>query len=231
MLVKEIMTAPVITVSLEATLGDAIALLVEHKLSGLPVLDDLGQLVGIISEGDLLRRMELGTAIEPTHWWERLFSSVDSAEAYRLTNGRKVSDVMTSSPITITDASSLAQAAGLMEKHRIKRLPVMNDGQLVGLVSRADFVRALQIFVARDNEKPAISDEEIKKRILAELHQQSWASDCSFDVHVNDGRVWLHGLAVTDNQRRAARVAAENVIGVRSVDDEIVVVRPELAGL
>lgn len=226
MQVKDIMTQPVITVSSQAPLESAIDMLLEHKVSGLPVVNAMGQLCGILSEGDLLRRTELGTVSEPKHWWSPLFSSTGGAEAYRMTHGRKVFDVMTPDPVSIDAESSLAAAAELMEKKRIKRLPVLRDGVLVGIVSRANFVRALGMALKAANEGRVISDTEIRDQIQAEIDRQDWALSCSLRVDVIEGRVTLSGNVSNDSQRRAACVVAENAFGVRGVTDEITILEP-----
>ena len=220
MLVKQVMTAKVVTVAVTDTLSTAITLMVQERLSGLPVLDGAGQLVGILSEGDLLRRVELGSGSADESWWSRLLSSHGSAETFRRTNGRQVQDVMTESPITTEENASLGDAARLMQKHRIKRLPVMSKGELVGLLSRADFVKALRIFVAPTYEEAAISDREIKERILVDLRHQDWSANCDTEVAVHEGKVVLRGFVPSRDHQASVRIIAENIPGVVSVDDE-----------
>lgn len=224
MRVKDVMTCPVISVATNASLSEAIAFMIQNKLSGLAVLDDTGQLCGLVSEGDLMRRVELGSGMADESWWARLLSSKGPAETYRRTNGRRVADVMTHHPITIEEGDTLGNAARLMQKHRIKRLPVLRDKTLVGMLSRADFVKALQIFVEPAYEEAAISDVEIKARILVEVDHQTWSSSCLLHVAVADGRVILTGEAPTEDQKAAIRVAAENVPGVQSVDNQILII-------
>jgi len=226
MLVKSIMAAPVVTVRSNDALADAIALLVYNKVSGLAVVDQRGDLCGILSEGDLLRRVELGTATQEGHWWSTLFSSDGLAEAYKKTNGRKVSEVMTQEPVTIEEGASLADAAGLMEKYKIKRLPVMHKGTLVGMLSRSDFVKLLGQFVAPAYEEQATSDGEIKTRILTEIALQKWSLGCRIAVSVHDGHVTLSGFVPSSEHQSAAKVAAENVVGVLSVDDNTALTEP-----
>ena len=222
MFVKSIMTTPVVTIRPNDALADAIALLVYNKISGLAVVDERGGLCGVLSEGDLLRRMELGTATKEGHWWSVPFFSEELAQAYKKTNGRNVSEVMTKEPVTIDQDASLADAARLMEKHHVKRLPVIRDGRLVGMLSRSDFVKLLGQFVAPAYEEQATSDGEIKGRILAEIANQKWSLECNIDVAVVEGHVTLTGYAPSCEHQAAARVAAENVVGVISVDENIV---------
>ena len=228
MLVKEAMTTPAITVGPDAPLSEAIALLVDHKLSGLPIVDRKGRLRGIISEGDLLRRLELGTIKQPKRWWSRVFSERSTAGAYRMTEGRKVCDVMSADPITIEDTATLSAAADMMEKHGIKRIPVLRHGTLVGMLTRADFVRMLRLFVAQAYEEPAPSDAEIKHKFRSEIEGQQWAVDCTARIEVDNGRVRLIGTVPSESHREAVRVAAENIMGVRAIDNELEVLEPFL---
>jgi CBS domain-containing protein len=232
MLVKDAMTSPVISVSSQAALFEAVNLLVVHRLSGLPVLDQTGQLCGVVSEGDLLRRVELGTVHRPDHWWSKLFSSYSTVEAYRMANGRKVSDVMSHSPITIDDTATLADAARVMEKHGIKRTPVVHDGKLVGMLTRADFVKVLHQFIASAYEESPVSDGEIEEKIRAEVDAQPWAVTCDLTIKVENGHVMLFGMVPSEGHGEAIRVAAENVPGVQAVEQKLEVVPPVvLSGL
>ncbi len=205
MLVKEVMTPNVITVTTTDSLSNAITLMIQNHLSGLPVLD------GIV---------ELGSGSTDESWLSRLLSSRGSAETFRLTHGRQVGDVMSEGPITIEADASLGDAARLMQKHRIKRLPVMRDGELVGLLSRADFVKALRVFVAPTYEEAAISDEEIKRRIMVDLRRQDWSADCRTEVDVRDGKVLLKGFVPSRDHQASVRIIAESIPGVVSVDDQ-----------
>ena len=226
MRIKDVMTSPVVSTTEAAPLSDAITLMIQNKLSGLPVLDAIGQLSGILSEGDLLRRVELGSGAADASWWSWLLSSRQLAETYRRSNGHRVADVMTRSPVTIRENETLSDAARLMQKHRIKRLPVMRDGRLIGVLSRMDFVKALREFVAPTYEEAVISDGEIKARILAELAHQDWAVNCEVEVEVQQGKVVLTGSVPSHDHRSSVRVAAENVFGVVSVDDRMNVMEP-----
>ena len=226
MLVKSIMTAPVITIRLDDSLADAVALMNLNKLSGLAVVDAEAQLCGIVSEGDLLRRIELDSATKNDHWWSILYKTDGLAEAYKHANGRKVSDVMTLTPVTIGRDGTVADAAHLMEKHNVKRLPVMDGGKLVGMLSRSDFVRALGRFISPACENRATSDGEIKERIQAEIANQKWSSDCRIKVDVRDGRAMLSGFVPSSEHESAAKVAAENVVGVVNVENRLELSQP-----
>jgi CBS domain-containing protein len=226
MLVKDAMTSPAISISSDAPLSEAVNLLVVHKLSGLPVLDKDGKLCGVLSEGDLLRRNELGTGHKPGHWWSLFASSDSKAEAYRMTNGRRVCDVMSHEPFTISETANLAEAAQMMEKHGIKRIPVVRDETLVGILSRADFVNLLREFIAPAYEESAISDEEIREKIRAEVEAQPWSVNCSLRIDVENGRVKLSGTVPGESHGEAIRVAAENVPGVQDVQQNLEVLLP-----
>ncbi len=221
MRVDQIMTRAVITVASQATLAAALDLLIEHRVGGLPVLDESSRLCGILSEGDLLHRMELGTQAEPKSWWWAFGGSTALAEAYSKANGRRVADVMSPMPVTVDADASLMDAADLMEKRKFRLLPVISGGVLVGIVTRADFVRALRQAMARRVSSPAASDEAIRTAILTVLGKQRWAVDCSIDVSVSSGRVKLEGGVFNDDQRRAAIVVAESIDGVTSIDDKL----------
>ena len=221
MRVKEIMREPAVTVSTQSTLAEAIDRLVEHGISGLAVLDPSQRLCGILSEGDMLRRLELGTEAPAAGWWSVFTTAPGPAEAFRRANSRWVTDVMSPSPVSIDEEASLSDAAALMEKHRFRRLPVTRAGTLVGMVTRSDFVRALRPLVTPAFTRAAVSDADIRESILAALLKQSWAASCGIDVTVTAGHVLLEGGVANDDQRRAARVAAENVPGVRSVQERL----------
>lgn len=218
MLVKTAMSSPAISISADASLYDAIRLLVVHRLSGLPVLNGAGDVCGVISEGDLLHRVELGTA-GPAHWWTKFASSYSKAEAYRLANGRRVSDVMNGAVVTIGENASLADAASLMQKYKIKRLPVLQNGRLTGMLSRADFVKQLFTFLEPAYEESPVSDAVLHDSIAAEIAAQPWSSDCTVTITVKNAFVTLQGTVPSDCHGDAIRVAAENVTGVRGVED------------
>lgn len=221
MRVKDVMTAPAIAIAAQADLAEAIDLLCEHRISGLLVLDDYGRLCGVLSEGDLMRRVELGTAERRANWLTRFFDVENSAEAYCVSRGRKVRDVMSPAPVTVNPDAPLAEARHLMEKHRFKRLPVVRDGQIVGIISRSDFVKALRHIITTPQHEALRSDEEIKDALLEELHRQPWTNNCNFKISVDFGCVRLFGTVYNDDQRRAARVAAETTPGVHRVEEHL----------
>ena len=225
MKVKDIMTSPVLSVESESPISQAIQLMLEKRISGLPVLDGQGRLVGIVTEGDFLRRTETGTQRRRSRWLEFLIGPGRLADEYTRSHGRKVIDVMTPDPVTINEQTSLEQVVQIMEKHRIKRLPVVRDQKLVGIVSRANLLHALA-GVASDIKPVTTSDEAIREQLLAELGRQSWAPAALINAIVKQGVVELWGTITDERERQAIIVAAENVPGVKGVRDHLVWIEP-----
>lgn len=220
MRVRDVMVAPVITVTPSTSVQEAAKLLLERKISAAPVLDEKGTLVGIVSEGDLLHRVEAGTERHRA-WWLQAFVEDDSLAAeYVKSHGRKVSDVMTRSVMTATPETPLHEVATLMEKNAIKRLPILENGHLVGIVSRANLLQA--VASARQLLEITPSDKAIRDRILASLKAEAWAHTGLLNVTVSDGIVDLWGVAESKAERKALKVAAESTPGVRAVNDNLV---------
>ncbi len=216
---RDIMVSPVITVTARSLVRDAAKLMLERQVSGLPVVDDDGKLVGIVSEGDLMRRTETGTERRRS-WWLRLVAGEDAlASEYAKANARKVGDVMTSPVVTATPTTSVREIADLFEKHAIKRVPILSDGQLVGIVSRANVIQLVASAPIR-LEVP-VADKTIRDKLLSHLRAQPWSHTWQLNVTVNGGIVDLWGLTYSDEERRAIRVAAENIPGVRAVNDRL----------
>jgi CBS domain-containing protein len=215
----QIMATQVVTVGTDAPIGEAVDIMLRYHVSGLPVLDATGHLVGIVSEGDFLRRAEIGTQHKRGRWLQ-FFAGVDRIAADFVHDyGRKVSDVMTPDPVTITEDTSLDAVAGMMESHKVKRLPVMRGDRLVGIVTRADFLPAIAR-LARNDPASRIEDDRIRSAIIAEIGQAAWRP-CKLRVTVCDGVATLSGVVNNAKARRAAIVAAENVPGTREVRDEL----------
>jgi len=219
----DVMTWGAITVKPDESVTRAARLMLENKISGLPVVDDKGQLVGIVTEGDFLRRGELGTQRQRPRWLEFLLGPGRLAAEYVQTSGRKVAQIMTPEPKTITPETPLEQVVGLMERRRIKRLPVVQDGKLVGIVSRVDLLHALGS-IARELKPAASDDATIREQITAECAKQRWAPH--INVVVRDGVVDLWGVISDDRKREAFIVAAENVPGVTAVHDHLAWIEP-----
>jgi len=221
----DVMTRKVISVGAEASVLEAIRLMLQNKISGLPVVDGEGLLVGIVTEGDFLRRAETGTQRKRPRWLEFLTGPGRLAGEYVRTHGRKVSEIMTSDPVTIVEDTPLDEVVRLMEQHRIKRLPVVRDRAVVGIISRANLLHALAS-VVRELPASAPSDTEIRERILAELVKEPWAPRHFIDPVVRNGTVELWGTIFDDRERQAAKVVAENIAGVKAVKDHLVWVEP-----
>jgi CBS domain-containing protein len=223
MKVRDVMTWGAITVEPDESVTRAVRLMLQNKISGLPVVDDKGQLLGIVTEGDFLRRGELGTQRQRPRWLEFLLGPGRLAAEYVQASGQKVAQVMTPDAKTITPETPLEEVVGLMEHHRVKRLLVVQDGKLVGIVSRADLLHALGS-IAREVKPAASSDATIREQIIAECAKQRWAPH--INVVVRDGVVGLWGVITDDRARDAFIVAAENVPGVKDVHDHLAWIEP-----
>ena len=227
MIASDIMTSPVKTIGPDATIEEAIALLLESHVSGLPVADADGRLVGLVSEGDFLHRAELGTAKRKPRWIEFLLGPGEIAESYVMSHGRKVHDVMTRDVATVSESASINEVVEVMERRKVKRLPVVSGDRLVGIITRADLLRALSKAVAPKVASPAeCTDQAILDKLLAELRSQGFASPKTLDVTVDQGVVTLTGEIFDERQRPALVVAAENIPGVTRVVDKLVWIEP-----
>jgi len=221
----DVMTRNVFTVTANAPAMQAARLMLEHRISGLPVVAANGALVGIVTEGDFLRRGELGTQRRRPRWLEFLIGPGRLAAEYVRACGRKVEDIMTADPCTIGYWTPLDEVVQLMEQRRIKRVPVVTDGRLVGIVSRANLLQALAS-LARDQKATPTNDAVIREQVFAELGKRSWAPLGMINVIVCDGIVEIWGSIMDDRERRAIVVAAENVAGVKVVRDHLVLIEP-----
>ena len=223
----DVMTRNVVTVGADASIGEAIRLMLDHHISGLPVLAGDGELVGMLTEGDLLRRTETRTERRRPRWLEFLRGPGRLAEDYVLTHGRKVGEIMTRDVVSVSEDAPLVDIVRLMERHRVKRLPVLRDGTLVGIVARADLMRALGASVEKQTAPAsALNDAEIQRNVLAALAETAWAPRAGVRIAVTDGVVTLGGAVTDEKEREALRIAAENVPGVKEVRDHIVWVEP-----
>jgi CBS domain-containing protein len=221
---SDVMTRNVLTVGRETSVANAIRLMLDNNISGLPVLDD-GKVVGILTEGDLLRRSETGTEKHRPRWLEILMGPGRMAGEYVRTHGRKVEEIMTTDLITVAGDTPLDEVVGLMERRRIKRVPVLDGDVLIGVVSRADLLRSLlQAIETHHSEKRG--DDEILEQILAELANAAWVPRDGLSISVKDGVVDLNGVILEEKEREALRVVAENVPGVKAVEDHLVWIEP-----
>ena len=217
----DMMTSEVITVGEDAKVQEAAKLMAEHGISAVPVVDRDKRVVGMVSEGDLLHRAETGTERRRSWWLEIMASTNQLAGEYVRSHSGSVKDVMTRDVVSVTKETAVGDIAILLETNRIKRVPVLRDGRLVGIVSRANLVRALAMTI---NERPSgaeADDRAIQHRLLAELKAQKWAEVSPANIMVKDGIVHLWSSYYSDQEKRALVVAAENIPGVRRVEDHM----------
>lgn len=224
MIVADIMTHPALAIDPQAPLLQAIRLMTTHKISGLPVVGPKGQILGILTEGDLLRRAETGTAGAPPGSLASFLRPGHTAQHYIAIHGRRVGEVMTTEVITVTEDTPLIDAVELMQRHRLRRLPVARDGRLLGIVSRADLVRHLGEVLAA--AEPSTDDGVLVRAVIEAIAREPWARGNAVSVAARDGVVQLDGCLFNLDARAALGVLAENVPGVRSVENRIVCIEP-----
>lgn len=217
---SDIMTAPVITAQANARVSEIAKLLFTKHISAVPILDD-GRLVGIVSEGDLLHRAEIGThhRARAGSWWLRLFGEDRSAAEYVKAHGREARDVMTRDVVSVTPDTPIGEIADLLETRRIKRVPVLRGSTLVGIVSRANLIQAMALAAHPAKQIHPGGDDAIRGRLLTELEGQPWWRPAQSSVLVNEGVVHFWGTIDSEDERDAARVTAQNISGVRRVED------------
>jgi CBS domain-containing protein len=226
---KDVMTTPVVTVTPDTPVAEVARTLLERRISGVPVVDAGGRLVGIVTEGDLLRRPELGTE-RHRGWWLRLFGDqLKAAEVYAKSHGTRAEEVMTRNVVSVAEDTSLGDIAQLLESHRIKRVPVLREGQLVGIVSRANLLHAL----AAGSAKAApvrVDDRTLRAEIVRRLDRAEWVTHGPMNVIVTEGVVELWGFVESEAEQNALRVAVENVPGVVAVKTHFGTVKPWVWG-
>jgi CBS domain-containing protein len=215
----QIMTRDVLTVRPDSTIEEAAKLMLRNHISGLPVTDAYGELVGVASESDFLRRSEIGTGRKRPAWLQFLLGPGRAATDFVRERGRRVEDVMTQDVITVTEETPLEELVRLMEKNDIKRLPVMRGKALVRIVTRSNLLKAVAS-MAREIPDPTADDDHIRGRITLEVNAADWRP-IGFEATVRSGVVHLHGLITTDRARQAIIVAAENTDGVKEVHDHL----------
>jgi CBS domain-containing protein len=218
----DIMTPNVITVGPEDAVQDVARLLLRNQISGAPVVDARGAIIGVVSEGDLMRRAEIDTD-EKRSWWRRAWAGRERlARDYVRTNARKVADVMSSPAITVGPDTSLREVASLLERKGIKRVPIVDGGKLVGIISRANLLRAFVAFYVAPTAE-ATSDEEIRERVYSRLRSQHWVAPVTLNIVVDQGVVELWAAVNSEAERKAIRVAAETTPGVTAVKDHVMI--------
>jgi CBS-domain-containing membrane protein len=219
----DVMVRDVVTVGPDADVAEAIRLLAEHDVSALPVVDTDGNIVGVISEADLIQREEMSTEKHHPWWLEAFTPAATLAEEFAKSHGRRVSEVMSDHVVSASEDASLSEVAALLEKHRIKRVPILRDGKLVGIVSRSNLVQALASSQTHGNSVTE-SDRAIRLELLARLAEQRWTDFGSRNVIVTDGTVHLWGLVGSDAEHKALLALAESVPGVARVSDEMILI-------
>ena len=222
MQVRDVMTTQLATASAETPVQELAHLMLVRRISGIPIVDTAGKLQGIVSEGDLMRRAEVGTdGRAHRSWWLRMFGDqAEGARDYIKTHGATAEDVMSTGPITVGPEEDIGEIALLLEKHQIKRLPVVENNRLLGIVSRSDLLRGLATHGPL-NTGSAHSDREIRDALLAHLHEQSWSVPALINVTVNDAVVNLWGIYDSKTQHDALLVAARNTPGSKGVEDHL----------
>jgi CBS domain-containing protein len=217
---RDLMTREVATVRPDLPVTALARLLADRGISSVPVIGPAGELIGIVTEADLLRRLA-GEEDKPVSWLGRLFGDTTrQAERYARTHGLLARDVMTTSLVTVGPDATAAHCAHLMEQHRIKRLPVLSEGQLVGLVSRTDLLRAVLTPPEKTGDG-ATRDDAIRQALRREMREQPWTDTAYVFADVQDGVVTLHGFIRSEQVRRAMHVLAERIDGVRQVEDKL----------
>lgn len=216
----QIMTRKVITVKPDTAIVDAANIMLQHHISGLPVVSEAGRLIGVVSEGDFIRRSEIGTQRPRIRWLDFLMGAGKSALDFVHEEGRKVGEIMTRDGLcTATENISLEELVRLMERNNVKRVPVVQGEALVGIVTRSDLLRAVASY-ARDVPDPTADDDHIRSRVIASIERNEW-QPMQLGVTVRDGIVHLCGMITDERFRQATIVAAENVAGVRLVHDHL----------
>ena len=222
---QDVMTRDVITIDPDSTVLQAARLMLQHHVSGLPVVDGNGNLVGVLSEGDFLRRRETKTERRRSRWLEFLMGPGRIAAEYSHSHGGKVSEVMSTDVQSVEQDTALEDIVELMERKRIKRVPVLCGGQLVGIVTRSNLMHAM-VSLARMAQPASKDDAAIREKLLAEMQHEKWAPLATVDIVVHEGMVELWGVIVDERQRTALKVVAENIPGVKAVIDHLVWVEP-----
>jgi CBS domain-containing protein len=217
----DVMARDVVTVHPETDVAEAVKLLAEHDVSALPIVDGEGKLLGILSEADLMHRVEIGTEKRRLWWQEAVTGAGTLAEEFAKSHGKKVGEIMTPEVVAVSEETPLSEIATLFERKRIKRVPVTKDGKLVGVVSRSNLIQALASVVGRMDEHDE-TDRQIRLDLLSRLKEQSWTDFGSRNITVSGRVVHLWGLVGTPAERKALLALAESTPGVSRVCDEMI---------
>lgn len=219
---RDVMTSPPITVTPDTPVAEIASLLLDNRISAVPVLDRAGGILGIVSEGDLLRRAEAKTDRRRSQWLELLLDRNVTAAEFVKTHGSRAQDVMTPDVVTVSPNTDLAEIAALLERHRIKRVPVVDGGRVIGIVSRANLLHGLVAYrgdLPPEGAQP--TDSDIRDQLSKAVGEGLGVDLRRVNIVVKDGVVFLWGTVKSENQRRALTVAAESVPGVLRVEDKL----------
>jgi CBS domain-containing protein len=217
---RDVMVSPVITIGEDETVRDAAKLLIENRISAVPVVDNAGKLVGIVSEADLMRRPEAGTDRPSSSWLTFLLGDRTIATEYVKSRATKVKDVMTRDVKTAAPETPLHEIADVFEENHIKRVPIVSEsGDLVGIISRANIIQA--VASALPNIEANLKDEQIRTKLLDELTKYPWSRARELNVTVANGAIDLWGFVQFEAERRAITIAAEAIPGVTTVRDHL----------
>lgn len=228
MLAKDVMTTNVISVTADTTVPEIAKLLLERHISGVPVLDDDGMLIGLVSEGDLIKRAEFGGDQRRSWWLNLLTAESEKAREYVKTHGNHAGEVMTKDVATVEEDASLAEIATILEEKRIKRVPVMRDGKVVGIVSRSNLLQGLATANATPGPRPS---GDVRAKIVAELDRLDFVHPTQMNVIVSGGVVELWGCLGSQEQKSALMVAVGNVAGAAEISDHVSVMPHYLGGV
>ena len=218
----DVMATNVITVRLDTPVATIAEVLLANRISAVPVVNDKNVLVGIVSEGDLIHRVEAGTERHRSWWLELLTGKETLAHEFVMSHARKAADVMTRPVISVQPDTLLGDIASLLEKHRIKRVPVASNGKIVGIVSRANLIQAL-VSLNRAKTEASVDDLTLHGNILEQLRSKPWVDPSTISILVNNGSVELWGIVDSETEKNAIRVAVEVTPGVRQVANKLVV--------
>ena len=215
----EIMTRNVITATAKTEIKEIVDLMIKNRISAVPVVDGNDRVIGMVSEGDLMRRVENNTERRDSWWLKALFTARNDADASGKSHGRRAEDVMTRDPISVSEDTPLYKIAQTLEKHHIKRVPVVTNGKLVGIISRSNLLHGFST-MQKDSAGTA-DDRTIREKIVNEMSDRLGISGNTTNVVVSNGVVTLWGLVETEAEKKAAAIAAEGTAGVKEVHNNL----------
>ena len=217
----DVMATNVVTVRLDTPVATIAEVLLANRISAVPVVNDKDALVGIVSEGDLIHRVEAGTERHRSWWLELLTGKEMLAHEFIKSHARKAADVMTRAVVSVQPDTPLGDIASLLEKHRIKRVPVLSNGKIAGIVSRANLIQALVSDAKASNA--SVDDLTLHSNILEQLRSKPWVDPSTIKIIVNNGTVELWGIVDSETEKNAIGVAVEVTPGVRQVANKLVI--------